>query len=125
MVLKLERSWLHQRINQRVDTMLHAGLEQEVRQLVAEHGELSRTAQQAVGYAEVLQYLRGECSAEALPDLIKAHTRQFARRQEIWFRGLGELRGLEVRPDSRFEELVDQLVEVYSVAPQPIRGQHA
>jgi tRNA dimethylallyltransferase len=124
-VLRLERSWLHERINQRVEEMLQAGLQGEVEVLVERHRELGRTAQQAVGYREVLQHLRGEISAEELPELIKAHTRQFARRQEIWFRGLAELRGLTVAPDIPFERLLDELVEIYSQAPQPQRGQHA
>lgn len=118
-VLRLGRAWLHERINHRSEEMLSAGLQQEVQALLAKHGELSRTAQQAVGYREILQLLDGAVTQDEVLDLIKAHTRQFARRQEIWFRSLDELQGLVVAHDSDFEQLLDQLVAIYAATPQP------
>jgi len=83
---------LHARIDRRVDEMFQAGLVDEVRGLLARPQPLSRTARQAVGYREVIDHVRGECS---LPDTIaavKTHTRQLAKRQRTWFRGLSECR---------------------------------
>ncbi len=108
-VLRLDRAWLHERINGRVERMLAEGLVAEVEQLIARHGSLGPTAVQAVGYREVLQLLSGELPAEETTDKIKAHTRQFARRQEIWFRGLKELEPLTVTPESKLDELASQL----------------
>jgi tRNA dimethylallyltransferase len=108
-VLRLDRAWLHERINERVEQMLTEGLLAEVEQLLARHGSLGPTAVQAVGYREVLQQLRGELSAEETTDKIKAHTRQFARRQEIWFRGLKELEPLNVTAESKVHEMAEYL----------------
>lgn len=103
-VLQWPREQLHERIQARVDQMFAAGLVDEVRGLLKRYGSLSRTACQAVGYREVLDYLRslGEVNADdehprpapmTLADCserVKIRTRQFARRQETWFRSLSE-----------------------------------
>lgn len=85
------REALAARINQRVDAMIEAGLVDEARRL-RERGELSRTASQAVGYAEIFSYLNGECELAMAIEKIKARTRQFAKRQRTWFRSLAECR---------------------------------
>ncbi|MEZ6137970.1 MAG: tRNA (adenosine(37)-N6)-dimethylallyltransferase MiaA [Pirellulaceae bacterium] len=129
-VLRLERAWLHQRINTRVSNMIKAGLETEVRGLLQRYGALGQTAKQAVGYREMLDYVASHpdqaqdaAAAEATAlaetvELIRAHTRQFARRQEIWFRGLRELQGIPVTPQSSQEDLVAHIVAIFQQAPQ-------
>jgi len=83
--LETDPTVLGLRIAERVETMRTQGLVDEVRGLA--HRELSRTAREAIGYREVLAYLRGE-----IPDLDDAldaavrRTRRFARRQRLWFR---------------------------------------
>lgn len=113
-VLRLDRAWLHARINQRVEAMLTGGLIEEVSGLVARHGKLGRTAAQAVGYREVLEYQRGEYTLAETTARIQAHTRQFARRQEIWFRGLQELQAVVVTPEITPEHLVDEIVQIFT-----------
>ncbi len=113
-VLRLDRAWLHERINERVERMLAEGLIAEVEQLVARHGSLGHTAVQAVGYREVLQQLTGELPAAETTDKIKAHTRQFARRQEIWFRGLKELEPIVVTAESKLNEMAEQLASWFA-----------
>lgn len=108
-VLKLERAWLHQRVNHRVENMISNGLQAEVEGLLTRHGQLGHTAAQAVGYKEFIQHASGELPAEEIVERIKAHTRQFARRQEIWFRGLAELQAFPLAPETQLEELADQL----------------
>jgi tRNA dimethylallyltransferase len=88
------REELHQRIDARVERMFAAGLVDEVRQLLADYGSLSRTASQAVGYREVLEHLHGKFKLAAAVERVKHATHQFARRQETWFRGLIECRFL-------------------------------
>ena len=66
--------------------MRDAGLVDEVRGL-RDRGELSRTAAQAIGYREVLDHLDGEePSLENALEATVVRTRQFARRQRMWFR---------------------------------------
>jgi tRNA dimethylallyltransferase len=101
-----ERSVLHERVNQRVDRMLDVGLVEEVRSLLEAHGCLGRTAAQAVGYKETLQFLAGGLDPTALSELIKSHTRQFVRRQEIWFRSMPELPRLAMQDNRAVGEVV-------------------
>jgi tRNA dimethylallyltransferase len=95
-VLGWERAELHRRIEHRVERMFQQGLVGEVEMLVEKHGKLGRTAAQAVGYREVLEYLEGKRELSATIDAVKARTRQFARRQETWFRKMSECRRLDM-----------------------------
>lgn len=83
------RALLHGRIHQRFDAMLQQGLLQEVEQLRSEpdiHFDLP--SQRAVGYRQAWQHLAGELSHEQLVDAGKAATRQLAKRQLTWMRGM-------------------------------------
>ncbi len=95
--LEWPRPELHERIERRVVSMFEQGLVEEVERLCREHSALSRTASQAVGYREVLEFLRGARSLDETIALVQARTRQFARRQETWFRGLTECRRVAMR----------------------------
>ena len=81
--LQLSKEELHQRINRRVDQMIEAGLEQEVRELLPYR---NLNALQTVGYREMFRYLDGEISLPDAIDEIKKNTRQYAKRQMTWFR---------------------------------------
>jgi tRNA dimethylallyltransferase len=83
----LPRELHAQRIAARVAAMRDAGLVDEVAALEDSPGGLSRSAEQAIGYREVLAYLRGDvASLEVALDLTVRRTRAFARRQRMWFR---------------------------------------
>jgi tRNA dimethylallyltransferase len=82
--LRWSRPRLAERIEQRVTAMLATGLVDEVARL-AGHG-LSRTARQALGYKELLEHLEGRSTLEAAVAATVTRTRQFAVRQERWFR---------------------------------------
>ncbi|MGZ6935659.1 MAG: tRNA (adenosine(37)-N6)-dimethylallyltransferase MiaA, partial [Acidimicrobiia bacterium] len=72
------------RIEARVDAMARAGLLEEVRRLSA--APWSDTARQAIGYKEVLAYVRGEMASYADALLVTVQrSRAFARRQRAWF----------------------------------------
>ncbi len=86
----LPRDVLNVRIAARVDAMRAAGLVDEVRALRS-RGALSRTAAQAIGYREVLAALDGDgldgnTELDEALDAVVVRTRQFARRQRMWFR---------------------------------------
>jgi tRNA dimethylallyltransferase len=91
-VLSWSRAGLHRRIDARVDGMFARGLVDEVRRLLEQFGQLSRTAMQAVGYREVVEHLQGDRDLATTIELVKTRTRQFARRQDTWFRSLSECR---------------------------------
>lgn len=81
------RELLYSRINLRVEQMLASGLPEEARRLL-EAGvfEKNGTAAQAIGYKELLPYLRGEETYEAAAEQLKQATRRYAKRQMTWFR---------------------------------------
>lgn len=84
--LQAPREVLDRRIAERVDAMWAAGLVDETRALLDRGLAGGRTAPRALGYAQVLAFLAGECTeAEAREETVRA-TRRFARRQESWFR---------------------------------------
>lgn len=93
------RQAIHQRVNERATCMMKAGLVDEVRTLMTTFANLSRTALQAVGYKEVVAFLNGEWSEATALEKIQTHSRQFVRRQDIWFRSMPEL--LRVSTDAR------------------------
>jgi tRNA dimethylallyltransferase len=82
----LPRAVVGHRIESRFSAMLAAGLVDEVRVLSQRPGGLSRTARQALGYRELLAHVeRGADLAEAAAEAVR-RTRQFARRQRMWWR---------------------------------------
>ena len=84
--LTAPRPELDERIALRVDRMWRAGLVDEVRALEKAGLRDGFTASRALGYAQVLRFLAGECTEqEAREETVRA-TRRFARRQESWFR---------------------------------------
>lgn len=79
------RAVLAARIDARYRQQMAEGFLDEVRAL-ADGAPLSRTAAQALGYRELLAHLRGELGLDEAVDLAVTRTRQFARRQRVWFR---------------------------------------
>ncbi len=81
-----EREKLYERINKRVDIMFDAGLEEEVRGILASGVTRKMPAMKGIGYKETAAYLAGEMTrAEAIEE-IKRGTRRFAKRQLTWYR---------------------------------------
>ena len=106
--LQWERPELHRRIDQRVEAMFAAGLVDEVKRLLAA-GPLSRTAAQALGYREVIEHLDGQRSLAETVELVQLRTRQFAKRQETWFRSLHECRAVAMSADVDLDEVVQRM----------------
>ena len=84
--LSLPRTLLFARIDQRVDAMLASGLIDEVRGLVARGYSWDLPALSAIGYRQIGQYLRGDCTLEEAVEHIRRDTRVFVRRQANWFK---------------------------------------
>ena len=82
-VLTRPKEELHQRIEQRTDAMVQAGLIEEAKALYP-HRELN--ALQTVGYRELFDYFDGKISLEQAVTDIKTNTRRYAKRQLTWLR---------------------------------------
>ena len=85
-VLNMDRATLYDRIDFRVDKMIEAGLEEEVKQLKAMGCTRDMVSMQGLGYKEILDYLNGELSLEEAVYILKRDTRHFAKRQLTWFK---------------------------------------
>ena len=83
--LVMERETLQERIDLRVERMWDQGLVREVRDLMAEGLLEGRTAQAALGYAQVIKFAQGLLTEDEAKEETKRATRQYARRQETWF----------------------------------------
>jgi len=92
-----DRAELHARIAARTRAMLAAGWMEETAALLAKHGPHARGLR-AIGYRELVARLQGELGEEELAPRITAATRQYAKRQETWFRPLPK--AAEGRPDA-------------------------
>ena len=83
--LKLEREFLYEKINRRVEHMMKSGLIEEVTKLRQKY-QRDCPPFLSLGYKEINQYLDGEIDKSEAQRLIKQHTRNFAKRQMTWFR---------------------------------------
>ncbi len=120
-VLDWPREQIYRRIDQRVEAMFAAGLVEEVRSILSGGRPLSRTAAQAVGYREVLAHLNGAGDFETTIDLVKRHTRQFAKRQLTWFRSLPECRPVAVAEPLNAKSLAAAII---ALVPRLRLGTH-
>ena len=82
-VLTKEREELYKKINARVDKMFSLGLVEEVRSFI--HYEHSQSMQ-AIGYKEVVKYLKGEITIDEAIEEVKKNSRNYAKRQMTFFR---------------------------------------
>ncbi|TNE79627.1 MAG: tRNA (adenosine(37)-N6)-dimethylallyltransferase MiaA [Bacteroidetes bacterium] len=101
--LNTDRELLYNRINQRVELMMEAGLLEEVKSLL-NHRNLN--ALSTVGYKELFDYLDTKLSLEEAVEQIKQHSRNYAKRQLTWFRNRGNYQ--EITPGDKSLALVLQ-----------------
>ena len=86
------REILYQRINQRVDRMMEAGLLAEARSV---YSYRNLNSLNTVGYKELFNFLDGNCTLDEAIDLIRRNSRKYARKQLTWFRKDGEIHWFE------------------------------
>jgi tRNA dimethylallyltransferase len=114
--LARERADLNSRINDRVDAMFRTGLVDETRELLTRGLAQNRTAMQAIGYRQVVEYLNGERDLPSTIELVKQKTRQFAKRQGTWFRHQLELEWIEVVPGQTPKEIAERILHALPAA---------
>jgi tRNA dimethylallyltransferase len=84
--LTRDRGEIYRRIEARVDSMIAAGLEEEVRQLLVKGYAPTIKAFQSLGYQQMLSYIQGAITLDEAIRLIKTNTKRYAKRQLTWFR---------------------------------------
>jgi len=88
--LNCDRAVLYERINARVDDMFNKGLVDEVKNLLNRYGPNAQ-AFQAIGYNETADYIKGNVSLSDTKELIKQHTRNYAKRQITFLKRLNPI----------------------------------
>ncbi|MCF8254783.1 MAG: tRNA (adenosine(37)-N6)-dimethylallyltransferase MiaA [Bacteroidia bacterium] len=96
----LPREILYNRINKRVDQMMELGLEAEVKSLLP-FKDLN--ALQTVGYSEFFDYFDGQINLDRAVELVKQHSRNYAKRQLTWFRADADIKWFS--PDKQSDVL--------------------
>lgn len=84
--LTVPRQVLHQRIRVRTEEMLRRGLLEEVAAVLADGAPVDGPGMDGIGVREAVAVLQGRLPREMLVDIVATATRQYAKRQETWFR---------------------------------------
>jgi len=100
---------LRRRINLRTERMFSRGLVEETRGLLQQGLAENPIALQAIGYGQVAAHLHGDRGLAETVELVKARTRQFAKRQLTWFRRRGNCRWIELGPEESTAETVAKI----------------
>jgi tRNA dimethylallyltransferase len=85
-VLTVPRPVLNQRIQQRAQEMVRRGLIEEVAAVLSEGHSPHAPGLDGIGVREAVEYLHGQRTRESVPEAIATSTRQYAKRQQTWFR---------------------------------------
>ena len=109
--LNADREIINQRINYRVDQMMQQGLQQEVEQLFSKYPYTSHCFQ-AIGYKEFIDFVENRTTLSQTVELIKLHTRQFAKRQMTWFKNQMEVNWFDIT-DQDYQLQIQQKVEAF------------
>ena len=104
-----DRQFLYDRIDRRVDIMLERGLESEAREYLATAS--SSTSAQAIGYKELMPYLKGESELTPCVERLKQETRKYAKRQLTWFRRDNRIHYIKADGGKNFSQIVDEAID--------------
>lgn len=108
--LTAPRETLYSRIDRRVMEMMDAGLCEEVRSLDLDP---ATTAGQAIGYKEMMGYIRGETGLSQAVEQIQLASRRYAKRQLTWFRHQKGFTMLDISAFENFEDIVNFVADLY------------
>lgn len=111
-VLNMDRTRLYQRIEERIDQMLEAGLVQEVQSLYQLGYTSDFVSMQGLGYKELLEWIEGKCSFEEAIYRIKRDTRHFAKRQLTWFRREREVLWLDKDKYASEQQILEEMLAI-------------
>ena len=111
--IRMPRDLNDLRIAERYKRQIEDGFVEEVKNLISDGRELSKTASQALGYKQIISYIEGENTLEEAIESAIASTRRFARRQEKWFRRDPRIQWMELQEDPF--ELLEEVIKVFDL----------
>ena len=110
-VLNDDRELLYERINKRVDEMMKEGLAEEAKKLYDMHLDPDLTALAGIGYKEIFKAFDGEMTMDEASELIKRHSRNYAKRQLTWFRREKDVIVINIDKFKRKKEEIAKWIE--------------
>ncbi|MDF1659060.1 MAG: tRNA (adenosine(37)-N6)-dimethylallyltransferase MiaA [Verrucomicrobiales bacterium] len=114
--LKRSREAVYERINRRTSAMFEAGVVREIEAL----GELSPTAEKAIGVREIQDLIVGKIDEQTCIEAIRQATRRYAKRQESWFKREPSFQTIEIVEDDTPETIVARILpRIQSFSPAP------
>lgn len=105
--LDLDRDFLYERINKRVDMMFEEGIIKEAKDLY-DNKVHSKAVTTGIGYKELYEYFDGKISLEEAKELIKKNTRHYAKRQMTWFRNKMEINWFKLN-ENNYQEVLKEV----------------
>lgn len=109
--LSRDRQELYDKINQRVDHLMEAGLSEEVKNLMKMGLSLNHTSMQGIGYKELIKHFDGLYDIQTAVDEIKKNTRHYAKRQITWFKRYKDMKWFELNTYSSRQEAIGDLLK--------------
>ncbi|MEA3486848.1 MAG: tRNA (adenosine(37)-N6)-dimethylallyltransferase MiaA, partial [Thermodesulfobacteriota bacterium] len=106
--LNIDRNLLYDRINDRVEKMMEAGLVEEVERLMDMGYDESVKPMQSMTYRNVVSYIRGEQSEQDMVRLIKRDTRHYARRQLTWFKRDPDIKWFAPQDENMIDDAIEK-----------------
>lgn len=110
--IEMERGKLYSLIENRVEIMFKNGLVKEVKNLINRGYGNCRSIMQAVGYKEVVSYLRGETALQDCIDEVKKNTRRLAKKQMTWFNSEPDINW--IRADN-YDNICELIVDILRI----------
>ena len=110
--LRREKEDASRRINARIKKMAQMGLVQEVKDLLNENKPLSQQAAAAIGYAEIIDHLKGKLTEDEAIEKIKVNTRKFAKAQRTWFKRFSGTNWLDTAQDDTVETMLEKTISI-------------
>lgn len=107
--LNMNRQVLYNRIEQRVDAMIEAGLVDEVRMLLGQGLTEDDNSMKGIGYKELIGFLKSEYSLEEAVKRIKQNSRNYAKRQMTWFRRYKDIKWFDLTDVVNFEKSAEDI----------------
>ena len=105
--LDLDRDFLYERINKRVDIMFEEGVLKEAKELY-DKKIYSKAVMTGIGYKELYEYFDGNISLDEAKDLIKKNTRHYAKRQMTWFRNQMDIKWFRLN-ENNYQEILKEV----------------
>jgi tRNA dimethylallyltransferase len=110
--LHMERKTLYERIDQRVDGMLEAGLVDEVQGLLNKGYHYDLKSMQSIGYRHMTDFIRKQISWDEAVRTMKRDTRRYAKRQFTWFNADASVKWMEPAHLMDIQKIAERFLKV-------------